>query len=126
MQLARKIADKSKKLLLDSGANTPIVSSLLHLDPNTTPSFHRADKPSRNVETANNYNIEIQGQGIFNGLNSMLCDSATNNLLTASQFTRKKNAVVIIFEKDEIGMEADGTDNYLINAAKILPSNKIK
>ena len=53
-QLALGNAEISKKMLLDSGANISIVSSLSHLDPNTTPSFHRADKPSRNVETANN------------------------------------------------------------------------
>ena len=45
-QLAQKNSETSKKMLFDSGANITIVSSLPHLDPNTTPSFYRAGKPS--------------------------------------------------------------------------------
>ena len=46
----------------------------------------------------------------------MLCDSATNSLLSASQFTREKNAVVILSEKEAIGLEIDGTASSLLNA----------
>ena len=66
-----KKAEISKKKLLDLGANITIVSSLTHLDPNTTPLFHSADKPLRNVETANNSKMPIQGQGKFEGVNGV-------------------------------------------------------
>ena len=85
--LARKQAEISKKKLLDSGANISIVSSLTHLDPNTNPLFHSADKPLRNVETANNSKMPIQGQGKFEGVNGVLCETATNSLLSLSQYT---------------------------------------
>ena len=62
--------------------------------------------------------MAIQGQWKFNGLNFMLCDSATNSSLSASQFTREKNAVVIISEKDAIGIKVGGTANTLFNADK--------
>ena len=48
----------------------------------------------------------------------MLCDSATNSLLETTQFTREKNSVVNISEKDAIGMGVAGTVNSLLNAAK--------
>ena len=69
--LSAQIAAKEvKKKLLDSGANISIVSSLLHLDSNTFPTFLRADKPSV-VETANNSTMDIQGRGQFEGVNSV-------------------------------------------------------
>ena len=57
----------------------------------------------------------------------MLCDSATNSLLSASQLTREKNAVVIITEKDAIGLEVDETVNFLLNATRnhAINENKI-
>ena len=81
--LAMQAQKKVKKKLLDSGANIIIVSSLSHLDSNTFPTFLRADKPSV-VETANNSTMEIQGNGQFEGLNSVLCESASNSLLSTS------------------------------------------
>ena len=53
------------------------------------------------METVNNSKVAIQRQGKFNGLNSVLRDSDTNSLISASQLTREKNAVVIITVKDK-------------------------
>ena len=49
----------------------------------------------------------------------MLSDSATNSLSSASQFTREKNAAIILSEKEAIGLEVNGAVNSLLNAAKI-------
>ena len=49
---------------------------------------------------------------------SVLCDSTSNSLLSASLFTREKNAVETISEKDDLGVELDGTVNSLLNDIK--------
>ena len=79
-QIDQLRAEKVKKKLLNSGANISIVSSLLHLDTNTIPILLRADKPSV-VVTANISTMEIQGQGKFEGVDCVLCDSASSSLL---------------------------------------------
>ena len=121
VQLAAK---EVKKKLLDSGANISIVSNLSHSDSNTFPTFLRADKPSV-VETANISTMTIQGQGQFIGLNSVLCESANNSLLSASQFTRENDTIVIISEKDAVGVKLDSTVTSLLNDIKNTISIKI-
>ena len=69
-----------------------------------------ADKHSV-VETANNSTMAIRGQVKFEGLDSILCDSASNSLLSTSQITLEKNALVIISAKDAIGIEKKDTLN---------------
>ena len=72
-QLEHVRADRGQKKLLDSGANISIVSSLSHLDPDTTPSFHRVDKPFNSVETANNSTMKIDEVGKFKNMDSAIC-----------------------------------------------------
>ena len=111
-----KNAEISKKKLIASGANITIVSSLTHLDPNTTPIYHRADKPSRTVQTANNSTMAIQGQGKFEGVNGVLCESASYSLLSTSQYTREKDAVVIMSSAEAVGVKIDSTVTSHLNA----------
>ena len=48
------------------------------------------------MENANNSTMKIQGEEKFEGLDSVLCESAGMSLFSSSQFTREKDAAVII------------------------------
>ena len=45
----------------------------------------------------------------------MLCNFASNDLLSTSQLTREKSAIVIMFDKDSTGIKKDNTLNSLLN-----------
>ena len=70
-QLVTLSAQMDSKLL-DLDANISFASRLLYLDSNT----------------ANNPTMHIQGKEKFEGLDSVLCISASNTLLSSSQVTR--------------------------------------
>ena len=51
----------------------------------------------------------------------MLCSTASNSLLSTSQFSRAKNAAVIMSEKSDAGVKIDGTTNSILNDTKNQP-----
>ena len=70
------------------------------------------------VQTANNSTMGIQGRGHFEGVNSVLCESASNSLLSISQYTREKGAVVIMSSTEAVGVKIDSTVTSLPNFIK--------
>ena len=100
--LKATVAAYEKMAALKEAKNISIVSSLSHLDTNTFPTYLRAEKPSV-VQTANI---------------SVLCESASNSLLSNSQYTREKVAVVIMSSTEAIGVKIDGTVSSYVNSIK--------
>ena len=62
--------------------------------------------------------MDIQGQGKFEGVNGVLCESASNSLLSTSQYTREKDAVVIMSSTEAVGVKIDSTVTSLLNSIK--------
>ena len=108
---------------MDSGANISIVSSLSHLDSNIFPTYLRAEKPSV-VQTANNSTMDNQRRGQFEGVNRVLYESASNSLLSTSQYTREKDDVVIMSSTEAVGVKIDSTVTSHLNAIKNHSFNK--
>ena len=46
----------------------------------------------------------------------MLCESASNSLLSTSQYTREKDAVVIMSSTEAVGVRIDSTVTSLLNS----------
>ena len=71
------------------------------------------------VQTANNSTMDIQGRGQFEGVKySLSCESASNSLLSTSQYTREKDAVVIMSSTEAVGVKIDSTVTSLLNSIK--------
>ena len=62
--------------------------------------------------------MNIQGRGHFEGVNSVLCKSASNSLLSISQYTNEKDAVVIMSSTEAVGIKIDSTVTSLLNSIK--------
>ena len=62
--------------------------------------------------------MEIQRRGKFEGLDRVLCDSASSSLLSTSQYTRQKDAVVIISSTEAVGVKLDNTVTSYLNSIK--------
>ena len=62
--------------------------------------------------------MDIQGRGQFEGFSGVLCESASYSLLSTSQYTREKDAVVIMSITEAVGVKVDSTVKSLLNSIK--------
>ena len=74
----------SKKIYLDSAANTHVISDLTHVDPHTSPSFGRSEEYS-GVETASQEVLAVEGLGKIMGMNGVICTGAGASLVSVGK-----------------------------------------
>ena len=97
-----------KKRLLDSGANITVISTLDHSDTSSFASSLRIhDLAPEAVETADGGQMLVTGASTMLDIPALLCPTATNRLLSVSQFWSLKNAMVLFSSKGAIVIAID-------------------
>ena len=109
---------KNKLKILDSGANTCIISDVTHVDTNTVPFCRRAEDGA-GVETASGAVMPITSRGVICGLEGPICPSATTSLVSAQQLCTEGNAFVIMDSVGAIAVKKDVENTRLINLIKM-------
>ena len=99
LRAALKEVNRKKRIFLDSGANTSIISDLSHTDPHSSTSLCRAEEP-RGVETANGSIMPIVGMGQIAGVTGVICPESSFSLVSVPQVARECDATFVINESE--------------------------
>ena len=99
LRAALKEVNRKKRIFLDSGANTSIISDLSHTDPHSSTSLCRAEEP-RGVETANGSIMPIVGMGQIAGVTGVICPESSFSLVSVPQVARECDATFLINENE--------------------------